>query len=453
MLKVRRQKLEYPFWEAVPAKKEADVALDNYIAFAYNLFNKQKTGKDSSKMKNFLWNAFGSAINSFMSLIYIVVVTRINGVDTSGIFSVCFSVSIILYTVPALGGRVFEVADRERNDNNYFTLKLFVSLIAVALSAGFCVVSRYSLEKTAIVLIFMIVRIFEALSDTVYAVFQKNEHLDYVGISYTLKNSVCLIAFTVVDILTHNILLSVLAIACATALIYFAYDKKTVRRFHHVKVDTDFSACVDLAKAISYFLIFNLVIMLIANVPKLICDFKYTEGEMGYFSIIMMIPSVMVLLGQMIFQPSLTVLSRQYSEYELSGFSKKVVLIMSSMVACAAVCSVAAYFLGPPILGFIMNIDLSDFAFSMVIVIIAGMFNVFVTFISMLLTIMRRTKQQLFLYIAVMIAEIIMIYSGAKTDNFTSVFVMYLLAMIVQFAVFLIYYLAEFQSDKKLFSE
>ncbi len=400
-------------------------------------------------MKNFLWNAFGSAINSFMSLIYVVAVTRINGVDISGMFSVCFSVSMIMYTIPALGSRVFEVADSERNDNTYFTLKLFASAVAFVLAAGLCLISRYPAEKTGIVLVFMTVRIFESLSDTVYAVFQKNEHLDYVGISYTLKNVTCLIAFTAVDVLTHSIILSVLAMACATALIYFVYDKRVVRGFQPVGAEKDIRKTFGLAKSISYFVIFNLVVMAIANVPKLVCDFKYTDAEMGYFSIIMMIPTVMVLLGQMIIQPSLTTLAHQYADGEFGGFSKKVIFIMLIMVACAAVCSLAVYFLGPPVLGFVMGIDLSDFAFSMAVVMIAGMFNVFVTFFSMLLTVMKRNRQQLFLYIAVMVAETALIYYAASTGELTSVFVMYLASMILQFAVFLFYYLISFGRDKK----
>ena len=47
--------------------------------------------KISKNQKIFLWNAFGTSFNSFLSLFFLIIVTRINGIDESGLFSFYYS--------------------------------------------------------------------------------------------------------------------------------------------------------------------------------------------------------------------------------------------------------------------------------------------------------------------------------------------------------------------------
>ena len=48
----------------------------------------------SNIKKNFIWNMIGSVVNSFTSLIFLIIVTRINGVEQAGIFTFAFSISL-----------------------------------------------------------------------------------------------------------------------------------------------------------------------------------------------------------------------------------------------------------------------------------------------------------------------------------------------------------------------
>ncbi len=391
--------------------------------------------------KNFLWNAVGTGINCVMSFVYVVVITRLNGIDTAGIFSVCFSVSIILFTFSNLGNRVFEVSDRKTDDRLYFTLKVFACLVSLAFAAVFCLVCKYEKTKFLIVIILTCVRCFESLSDTLYAVFQKNDRLDLVGISYVLKNVLTLSVFIAVDVLSGSILLAGLSMIAVTVLVYLLFDKLLSARYQKITVG-ETRGMLNLIKAISYFVVFNLIIVVISNVPRLIADIKYSSSQMGFFTVIMMIPTVMAMLGQFVIQPSLNGLTENYAKRDFSAFDKTVKVLFAVLIAAAVVASAAAYFWGPPVLGLIMGLDLKDYALVMVIAIIAGMFNIFTTLISNLLTVMRHTAKQLVFYIATLAFEIVLIYIGVISGSFTNVFLCYLSVMIIQFAIFFVYYLS-----------
>ena len=41
--------------------------------------------------KNFIWNVLGTGLNAFNSLFFMIIVTRLNGVDQAGIFTIAFS--------------------------------------------------------------------------------------------------------------------------------------------------------------------------------------------------------------------------------------------------------------------------------------------------------------------------------------------------------------------------
>ena len=50
-------------------------------------------------LKNFIWNSIGTGFNSFNSLFFLILVTRINGLVEAGIFSIAYATSTILYTI------------------------------------------------------------------------------------------------------------------------------------------------------------------------------------------------------------------------------------------------------------------------------------------------------------------------------------------------------------------
>ena len=396
---------------------------------------------ESKTFKNIFWNTLGTIINSFSSLIYLVVVTRINGIDCSGIFSFCFSFSLVLFTVSNLGGRVFEVSDKEQfDDNYYYTLKLYTCFITTIIAVVFAFIMKYEPIKFFLIIIFMLVRSIESLSDTIYAVFQKNDHLNYVGFSYLLKNFVSFMVFTAVDLIFKNIIIASLSLLLATSVIYVVFDQNYVRKFKKLKIEYNSKNIISLFKHILPFLLFNLLTMVIANVPRIIVDLFYTDSELGYLGILMMIPTVIILLGQLTIQPFINDLTNNFCNEIYNKISTSLLRIVALITVFSLTCSLGAYLLGPWALQILYGLNFKNYRTAIAVLVITGMFNCYSMVLSTVLTIVRKTKIQLWVYSFIFIFESVIMYALLPFLSFSAVFWIYLLVMIVQFIIFLVCY-------------
>ena len=61
--------------------------------------------------KNILWNIIGATTNAFNSLLFTIIVTRINGTNDAGIFTYAFATACLLYVIGVYLGRTYQVTD------------------------------------------------------------------------------------------------------------------------------------------------------------------------------------------------------------------------------------------------------------------------------------------------------------------------------------------------------
>ena len=96
--------------------------------------------KISKNQKIFLWNAFGTSFNSFLSLFFLIIVTRINGIDESGLFSFYYSLSFTLQAIANYGGRIYQVSDtnNEFSFNNYLSSRYYTSFLTILIILIYC---------------------------------------------------------------------------------------------------------------------------------------------------------------------------------------------------------------------------------------------------------------------------------------------------------------------------
>ena len=81
--------------------------------------NNPKSSLDSVNLrKNFIWNTIGSTASAFVSLFYMMIATRLNGIDDAGIFSFAFSTAAILLVIGTYSGRTFQVTDKNKKTSD-----------------------------------------------------------------------------------------------------------------------------------------------------------------------------------------------------------------------------------------------------------------------------------------------------------------------------------------------
>lgn len=397
--------------------------------------------KNRSNAYKIIWNTIGTTLNSFSSMIFLLVITRINGIELSGVFSYAFSMCAIFQSIANYGGRNFQVSDYKKvfSDSEYFSSRFITVVGSIVIVLTYLLLFSNSYDVIYFVLIVMLVKFTETFADVYYGIFQKNDRLDYVGKSYTLKNLLVIVIFFLIDILTKNIYYSVFSMLFVNVLVFYFYDYLKVSKVSKLRVVSLEKSSAVLKSSFDFFT-YNFLIMVISNIPRMTVYQFLSESELGYYGILVMIPSVMTLLGALIISPVLTDLSMFHNEKRYTDFDSLVRKLVIITLTISILCMIVAYFLGDPVLSLLYGISFDGYSITFLIFIAAGTFNVLTVILSNLLTIYRKTKFQVLLYLSVLIFGIIISVMATIYLGMNGAVLSYFMIMFFQFILFIAYY-------------
>lgn len=327
---------------------------------------------DKNKFKkNFLWNVIGMTCNCFNSLFFMILITRINSMDDAGIFTLSFSIACLVYYIGTYAGRVYQVTNVNDSitDSDFIIHRAITCVMMVFISLMYCFISGYSLYKFTVVILLCIYKSLEAFSDVLYGVVQKNNNLYQVGISLTIKSVFALILFVVVDIVTRNIIYSILFAILAWILVIVLYDFKNVNHVSKFKLHFNISSLRDIFKNGFFVFIINFLSSYIVNAPKYVLDGRASNELQAIFGIILM-PATLISLGvQYFIQPFLEQLTSSFKNNDKKAFNKVVIKLLFITSGLGVICLIGAYILGIPVLSLVYGLELSAYLFELEIII------------------------------------------------------------------------------------
>ena len=332
---------------------------------------------DKNKFKkNFLWNVIGMTCNCFNSLFFMILITRINSMDDAGIFTLSFSIACLVYYIGTYAGRVYQVTNVNDSitDSDFIIHRAITCVMMVFISLMYCFISGYSLYKFTVVILLCIYKSLEAFSDVLYGVVQKNNNLYQVGISLTIKSVFALILFVVVDIVTRNIIYSILFAILAWILVIVLYDFKNVNYVSKFKLHFNISSLRDIFKNGFFVFIINFLSSYIVNAPKYALDGRASNELQAIFGIILM-PATLISLGvQYFIQPFLEQLMSSFKNNDKKAFNKVVIKLLFITSGLGVICLIGAYILGIPVLSLVYGLELSAYLFELEIIIFGSIF-------------------------------------------------------------------------------
>lgn len=110
--------------------------------------------KENKIKKNFIWNTIGTTLNSFNSLFFLILVTRINGINDAGVFSFGFSLACVFYCIGNYSGRIYQVTERDSKYSNsdFIYTKILTCILMMGISIIYILLKGYVLDKILILL-------------------------------------------------------------------------------------------------------------------------------------------------------------------------------------------------------------------------------------------------------------------------------------------------------------
>ena len=369
----------------------------------------EKTDERKDFLKTFIWNSLGTGINSFNSLFFLIIVTRINGTETAGIFSLGYATACILYTLAMYSGRLCQVTDVEGKikDKDYIVTRLFTCFL-MCLGAGvFLAIKRYSLFKTSVFVLLALYRGIEAFADVLYGVMQKNGFLYKCGKSLTAKGIIGVVLFGVIDYFTKNIDLACLSIIVINLIILFIYDYLIVSKDLIEKPKFLIENVVSILKNEFFVFANSFAGIYILNAPKYAIDGFLTESEQAIYGYIMMPATVMTLFTQFIVMPFLGKMKDMYEAKKLDDITKTTFKIKIVVILFAGFAVLAAFLLGPEVLGILYGLDLTAYRMNLCVIIASYVFYALSYVDLVTLTTIRYTFVQFVIYMISMVVAFV----------------------------------------------
>ena len=392
--------------------------------------------------KNFIWNSIGTTLNAFTSLFFIIIVTRINGIDKAGLFTYAFSVSIIIQVLGYYSGRVFQVTENNKriNDTDYLYQHLITSALMIIVSFLFCIYRNYDITKSLIIIILVLFRALESLIDSVYAILQKKDYLYKVGISYTLKAILSVFLFLIIDIIFKNIIISSLMILIVHVVVSLFYDCKNLKSINFKLSKYNKNNIISIFQ--NGFMIFmvTLFIQYLNNAPKFPIDKMLSYSEQTIYGIIAMPATLITLLAQFIIHPIINSIKTDYEEKDYNSFKRRINKMSCIIILFGLIAIIVGFLLAVPVFKLIYGLDLSKYKIELIIVLIGATMCAVVSILSNALITARKTKGQAISYFLTSIFTFF--FSSVLVEKYSimGASLSYLLSMSILLIMFIIYY-------------
>lgn len=395
-----------------------------------------------AQKKDYIWNSIGSFLQSAISPILLIVITRLNGVGDSGLFSFAMSLSVVFWAISLWGGRTYQVSDvkKEFSSGDYIVVRFISSLIVAVFSISFCILSGYDLIKTELIMVLVSFKILESIADSMYGVLQIHNKLYIVGISLTMKSVFGFIIFAIVDILTKNIVHGALSIFIVNIAVVIFYDIPWMKHVESVGLTKkNIMQAEKIMKKTAEVFVIVFLTMFSLNIPRYFLD-KYHYDQIGYFGIMAMPITLLTLFISFVLQPNVVNLSELLKEKKVKEFTKIVSKIDFITFTLGILFVVSSYLIGVWALNTVFGIDINNFRIDLTIMVIGAVANAFVSIYVNLLIILRRFKGQFYtLLVTNILAVVLSVYLIDRLAMLGSVLVFMIISFLQAIILLFIY--------------
>lgn len=351
-----------------------------------------------------------ASLFALQSTIVLMVISRTNGLDDAGVFSIAYAVGSLMYYIGEYGVRKYQVSDvnEELSFTDYHAHRVAACIIMIAASIGYITYNYYSGNysgyKAYIVIMVCLIKVVEAYSEVYFGRYQQVGRLDVSAKTNFYRTAVGVIAFIIALAVTRDMALSMtvwlVAVIAAFATSSLAVMKEYAELKAEVRWDKILKIFIDcLPLFIGYFMI-NYV----SNAPKYAIDACMSDTDQACYNFIFQPVFAIGLFANFIFNPILVDLAHRWDGHRIKDFSLIVIRQVFVIFAITILAIAVALTIGCPILGMLFNADITEYKTDLAILMVGGGMLALVNFFAVVVTVMRRQNHLAVGYIAVAIA-------------------------------------------------
>lgn len=342
--------------------------------------------------KKFIWNMIGSMSNALSSFVLLTFVTRMIGSANGGVFSLAFSTAQFLASVGCFESRAIQATDvkGERKFADYFAFRVVTAALMMLCGIIYVICAGHTAEKAAIILVVCLYKVIDCISDSFQGLFQVHDRIDLSGMALGLRVMLSTVVFVCVLALTKDMVIGAVAMCLASVGFILFFDWRISKCYGSLHEKPDVSSMKTLFFSCLPLFIGSFMASYVINAPKYAIDKYLTDEIQNYFGFLLMPAFVINLFSLFAFRPMLTSLAVSWEEKDEKKF-RSIISKSVGWILILTVCGVlGAYLLGILILNAFSGLDLSAYRLDLVLIMLGGSMNAFITVFYYVLTVMRK---------------------------------------------------------------
>ena len=356
--------------------------------FLYNTKDTQKTA--------YIWNTWAAMLNSFQSVLILMVISRIDPVTDAGVFTIAFAIGNLMLTIGQYGIRQFQVSDVQEKYSfrEYVGVRVITSCLMVIVSFFYVGIhyytGAYDFKKSIAVFLICLSKTIDSVEDVFQGRLQQRERLDIGAKAMTVRLLGYIITFISSYLLTENLITASLLALLASLFLCLVLNGTAIRNFESTvvawkgrNVKYMFIECFPLFLA-AYLVIY------IGNAPKYAIDAVLSSQEQACFNYIFMPVFVIGLLSRFIYQPMIGKMALLWHKGELGKFLSMVAKQSAIMIGLTVFVLIGGFLLGIPALSIVYGVNLTGYKAELMVLLLGGGFLAYTSFYQMVLTVIRR---------------------------------------------------------------
>ena len=198
-------------------------------AFLYNTKDTQKTA--------YIWNTWAAMLNSFQSVLILMIISRIDPVTDAGVFTIAFAIGNLMLTIGQYGIRQFQVSDVQEKYSfrEYVGARVITSSLMVVVSFFYVGIhywtGAYDLEKSIAVFLICLSKTIDSVEDVFQGRLQQRDRLDIGAKAMTIRLLGYILTFILSYILTKSLIMASLLSFFVSLFLCIVLNMTAIKNF------------------------------------------------------------------------------------------------------------------------------------------------------------------------------------------------------------------------------
>lgn len=354
--------------------------------------NERNANGPLSLKRNMAFNTVGNLVfQGCLWLITVLVVTLSHGYEDSGILSFAMTVGNMFVPIATYNLRSYQVSDIA----NDYTQRNYVAFRIVTIALGFAIVVPYAFaiasDRATLVaiLLYLLFSMDQSFVDVLFGIEQREDRMDYIGISQFTRGILAVAAFSLCLYLTQAISLAIIAMAVTGFLMTLLYDIPHARRFcpetpsiNRVQARTLLVKCLPIVLA-------TLFGSMIVSVARQYYGDTFGMDNLGIYAAVAT-PAILVqAAARLLYAPALVPLAREWAQSPAEGFPRFLKRTFLTLLSVALGALALLSLVGSPALVLIYGESIAGYTYLFPWVLLTTVLTAILWFLTDVLTIFR----------------------------------------------------------------